>query len=89
MKKLFPITLVFIGTIFLTACSNGSKEESNNQAPGAVINQNSTVVQQDSIILSHDSETVQTVKDVKVEEKNAINQEKLEAEKLKKDEGEK
>jgi len=82
MKKVLILS-VFISSCFLCACSTGNNNtvsEDTTSAPHEL-----TTVQQDSIILSHDSATVQTVVDSKEEEQNAIQQEKADVQKLKQD----
>ncbi|MCC6286447.1 MAG: hypothetical protein IT249_01050 [Chitinophagaceae bacterium] len=85
MKLILP-TLFVVAMVSLSSCgSNENKAESTNAAPDTVVNMNPTVQQRDSAVLSDDSATVKTVKDVKDEEANAIKKEKADAEKLKED----
>lgn len=82
-KKIMLMVGLVIG---LAACTSKQKESSNTNGSGDTsIIQNPTPVQQDSMVLSDDSATVNTVKSSKVEEQNAIKQEKKEEIKLEAD----
>lgn len=87
MKTKFS-TLFVAGMIFFSACNAPKSDNTQNADMGTgdtSIVQNPTQVEKDSTILSDDSATVKTVKDVKLEEKNAVGQEKAEAQKLEAD----
>lgn len=83
-KKLMLIAGLAIS---MAACTSKQKENNNTIGSGDTnIIQNPTPVQQDSMVLSDDSATIKTVKDVKLEEKSAIKQDKKEESKMKADE---
>lgn len=84
MKKIFVILTVT--TIFCFASCSSSTGSNNNQSTGDTsIPLNPTQVQKDSAVLSDDSATIKTAVGNKDEEKSAMQQEKLDAEKLKDD----
>lgn len=87
MKRSFVI-LFGITSIVFAACGTGQqKHDTSSGRADTVVNQNPTLVQRDSAILADDSATVETVKGVKLEETNAISQEKEAADKLAKEKG--
>ena len=84
MKKTI-LAVSFLVSGFLFSCNNGNNT-ANDMAGDTTFNQNPTMVERDSAILSDDSATVKTAVGSNDEERNAIIQENKEAQKLKTDE---
>ena len=91
MKHNIIKSSVAIAATFLivTACNKKETETTEIDNPEVILPTSDPLIQNDSTNLSYDSATVKTAVGVKDEEKNAIKDEKADAEKLKKDELEK
>ncbi len=86
MKKTILLSAILAsGILFGCNSKNDNAANSNNATGDTSIVQHPTTVQKDSTLLSDDSATVKTAKGVTDEEKNAIQQEKKEAQILKAD----
>ncbi|QOW11180.1 hypothetical protein Q73A0000_12835 [Kaistella flava (ex Peng et al. 2021)] len=88
MKQMIIKYSLAIVAAFLIVTSCNKKETATTEVanPEVVMPISDSLVHSDSTNLGYDSATVKTAVDVKDEEQNAINDEKADAEKLKKDE---
>ena len=84
--KVIQYSLAIAGVFFIAnSCSKKETETTKNDNAAVIAAPSDPLIVDDSTILSDDSATVKTAVGVQDEEKNAIKDEKSEAEKLKSD----